>query len=39
LHPPFGLGEIVERVHGEVGVGVVDRRVIAALESQNGVMR
>jgi hypothetical protein len=38
LHPPFGLGEIIERVHGEIGVGVVDRRVIAALQSQNGTV-
>ena len=34
LHPPFGLGEVIERVYGEVGVCVVDGGVVAALGNQ-----
>lgn len=33
LHPPAVLGELVEGVHDEVGVGVIDAGVIAALLS------
>lgn len=31
LHPPSILGEVVEGVDSEIGVLVVDRRVVAAL--------